>query len=190
MKFKAFAFLVMCLVYVCSFGAVREFSVGGYEIYYESDNVLKGLDRSYGYFVIVEKVVDGDTLHLRKLEDWVLVKLRILGVDTPETVHPTKDVEAFGVEASAFTKSVFPVGSFALVIEDSRSKRDVYGRTLGYLYFSELLDTDQYVWFDYSEVLILNGFGKVYRKSKCDNYTIYLEAEEYAKKHLLGLWGL
>lgn len=49
--------------------------------------------------LLVMKVVDGDTL---KLSDGQTV--RLIGVDTPETVHPTKPVQYFGKEASAFTK--------------------------------------------------------------------------------------
>ncbi len=47
----------------------------------------------------VTRVIDGDTLVLNGGE-----RVRLIGVDTPETVHPTKPVEYFGKEASAFTK--------------------------------------------------------------------------------------
>src|SRR5688572_22093375 len=47
----------------------------------------------------VQRVVDGDTLLLGTGE-----RVRLIGVDTPETVHPKKTVEAFGKEASAFTQ--------------------------------------------------------------------------------------
>ncbi len=47
----------------------------------------------------VTRVIDGDTLILDGGG-----RVRLIGVDTPETVHPTKPVEFFGREASAFTK--------------------------------------------------------------------------------------
>ena len=47
----------------------------------------------------VARAVDGDTLVLDGKE-----RVRLIGVDTPETVHPTKPVEFFGKEASRFTK--------------------------------------------------------------------------------------
>ena len=52
-----------------------------------------------GEFEYVQRVVDGDTLMLGTGE-----RVRLIGVNTPETVHPKKAVEAFGKEASAFTK--------------------------------------------------------------------------------------
>jgi micrococcal nuclease len=52
-----------------------------------------------GEFDFVQRVVDGDTLLLGTGE-----RVRLIGVNTPETVHPQKAVEAFGKEASAFTK--------------------------------------------------------------------------------------
>src|SRR5919198_6222440 len=54
---------------------------------------------THGDFEVVERVVDGDTLLLASGE-----RVRLIGVDTPETKHPKKSVEYFGKEASAFTR--------------------------------------------------------------------------------------
>ena len=51
----------------------------------------------------IVSVVDGDTIVLRVQDQTETV--RLLGIDTPETVHPTKPIECFGPEASAFTKA-------------------------------------------------------------------------------------
>ncbi len=51
----------------------------------------------------VERVVDGDTLVVRYQDESHTV--RLVGVDTPETVHPTRAVQYFGAEASAFTRA-------------------------------------------------------------------------------------
>ena len=51
----------------------------------------------------VERVIDGDTIHVRF--EGKRYTVRLIGVDTPETVHPTKAVQYFGREASAFTKA-------------------------------------------------------------------------------------
>ena len=51
----------------------------------------------------VERVIDGDTIHVRV--DGNRHTVRLIGVDTPETKHPTKPVQYFGREASAFTKA-------------------------------------------------------------------------------------
>jgi endonuclease YncB( thermonuclease family) len=56
---------------------------------------------THGDFEVVERVVDGDTLLLQSGE-----RVRLIGVDTPETKHPKKPVERFGKEASEFTRQM------------------------------------------------------------------------------------
>ncbi len=76
----------------------------------------------------VERVVDGDTLVLEGGE-----KVRLLGVDTPETVHPHRPVEAGGKEAAAFTTRA-AAGQRVSVSHDPRAgQTDRYGRTLAYV---------------------------------------------------------
>jgi micrococcal nuclease len=60
------------------------------------------------------------------------VKLRLLGVDTPETVHPSKPVEAFGKEARRFTSNLLKGES--VYLEFDKDKTDKYGRTLAFVY--------------------------------------------------------
>jgi micrococcal nuclease len=55
-----------------------------------------------GEWVRVTTVTDGDTIGVGR--GWRYHKVRLIGVDTPETVHPEKPVEPFGPEASDFTK--------------------------------------------------------------------------------------
>lgn len=78
----------------------------------------------------VLRVVDGDTVEIDyqgKATD-----VRLIGVDTPETVHPSKPVEAYGKEASNFTKNLLIGESVYLRFEVDRTDR--YGRLLAYLY--------------------------------------------------------
>ena len=78
----------------------------------------------------VSRVVDGDTVEL--LVEGLPLKVRLIGVDTPETVHPQKPVEPYGKEASAFTRNLLRGESVYLI--RGQEKVDRYGRTLGYLY--------------------------------------------------------
>lgn len=59
--------------------------------------------------------------------------VRLLLVDTPETVHPSKPVQPFGPEASKFTKELMPAGS-EVEVETGIGERDKYGRLLAYFY--------------------------------------------------------
>jgi micrococcal nuclease len=78
----------------------------------------------------VARVVDGDTIvvHLGGRTETV----RLLGIDTPETVDPRKPVQCFGVEASHRTKALLPAGT-GVRLERDVEARDVYGRLLAYV---------------------------------------------------------
>ena len=65
-------------------------------------------------------VVDGDTIVV-KLQGKTET-IRLLGIDTPETVHPTKPVECFGPEASAFTKATLKNGSTVRLVRDNEQR--------------------------------------------------------------------
>jgi micrococcal nuclease len=80
----------------------------------------------------VLKVVDGDTI-------WVdnngqRLKIRMIGLDTPETVDPRKPVQCFGREASAQAKTILGGQSVYLENDPSQDTIDKYGRTLAYVW--------------------------------------------------------
>jgi micrococcal nuclease len=82
----------------------------------------------------VIKVVDGDTLEVEV--DTGSERVRLLGIDTPETVHPTKPVECFGPEASARMKQLAPPGT-ELRLERDTELRDRFGRLLAYAFLAD-----------------------------------------------------
>jgi micrococcal nuclease len=79
----------------------------------------------------VVRVVDGDTIvaSIGGRDE----RVRLIGIDTPETVKPDSVVECFGPEASAFTKSLLPKGT-ELRLERDVEARDDYDRLLAYVY--------------------------------------------------------
>ncbi len=88
---------------------------------------------SEGPITVVE-VVDGDTIvvRLRGADETV----RLIGIDTPETKHPTKPVQCFGPEASAFTKQLLAANT-SVRLERDVEARDHFGRLLAYVYRSD-----------------------------------------------------
>ena len=82
----------------------------------------------------VDYVVDGDTVDMTI--DGVKERVRLIGIDTPETKKPNTPIQCFGPEASAFTKSLLPEGT-AVYLERDVEARDVYGRLLAYAYVAE-----------------------------------------------------
>jgi micrococcal nuclease len=78
----------------------------------------------------VVKVVDGDTIHV--LVSGRREKVRYIGVDTPETKHPTKGVQCYGRAAAAFNGRL--VGGQRVRLVRDLEERDRYGRLLAYVY--------------------------------------------------------
>jgi len=120
---------------------------------------------------VVARVVDGDTLVLDGGE-----KVRLIGVDTPETVHPNKPVERFGKEASAFTKRMAEGKHVRL--EYDQERRDRYGRTLAYVYLADgkLLNLE----------LICHGYGFAYTRFQFSKMEEFRSAEREAREQERG----
>jgi micrococcal nuclease len=78
----------------------------------------------------VDRVVDGDTVIVRSGSR--TLDVRLLGIDTPETVDPNRPVGCYGPEASAYTKHLLTGRRVRLVYD--RQLHDVYGRWLAYIY--------------------------------------------------------
>ena len=76
-------------------------------------------------------VIDGDTVDIEI--NGRTERARLIGVNTPETKHPTKPIECFGPEASAYITQLLPKGTDVRIERDTEA-RDRYGRMLLYLY--------------------------------------------------------
>lgn len=136
---------------------------------------------------VVEKIVDGDTIWVRvdepggPLAAGATHKIRLLEIDTPETVHPSQPVACGGPEATAFAKQHLPVGSTVHLVAD-REDTDQYGRFLRYVW------TDGGAFFNLEAVR--TGHARAVLFEPNDAYIEVLrEAEAEARRQGLGLWG-
>jgi micrococcal nuclease len=128
----------------------------------------------------VFSVADGDTLTVQ-IGD-TKEKVRLIGVDTPETQHPTKGVQCWGPEASDFTKSVMTKGTRVRLVRDVEA-RDRYGRLLAYVYL-----TDTNVFFNLE--LIRLGFARPYPfEPNTTHESDFAAAAWEAQDAGRGLWG-
>jgi micrococcal nuclease len=132
------------------------------------------LSTSHAEIYKVKRVIDGDTLLLINGE-----RVRLIGVDTPETKHPQKPVQYFGREAYLFTKQM--VDGKEARFEFERQKRDRYGRLLAYVY---LLDGT----FLNAEI-IKQGYGFAYTRFPFKYMEEFRRYEREAKENRRGLWG-
>src|ERR1700760_2642189 len=80
---------------------------------------------------VAVRAVDGDTLEVR-LDDGDVETVRLIGVDTPETVKPDTPVQCFGPQASAFEHAHTEGRRVRLVV--GVEPRDFYGRLLAYVF--------------------------------------------------------
>jgi micrococcal nuclease len=130
-------------------------------------------------FAVVSQVVDGDTVHVSI--GGTTEEIRLIGVDTPETVHPTKPVQCFGPEASQHTKSLLPRGTRVFLVRDIES-RDKFGRLLAYMY-----RVSDNLFLNYE--LVYNGWARPYPyPPNITLETTFAEAAFHAQSQQLGLW--
>ncbi len=132
----------------------------------------------------VVKVVDGDTLTaILDSEPGSEVKVRFLGVNTPETVDPRRPVECFGKEASDFTKHLLNSQRINLVADPEADEIDKYGRLLRNIYLADGTDVNA--------ELVKQGYAYAYvsfpQNAERKAYLRSLEAD--AKENLRGLWN-
>ena len=95
---------------------------------------LPGGGNSERLSALVVRVVDGDTAEMRIEGDEEDV--RLIGVDTPESVAPGQAVECFGKRASGFTERLIEGETVELSV--GVEERDQYGRLLAYVYLEEV----------------------------------------------------
>lgn len=125
-------------------------------------------------------VADGDTVEVQI--NGQREKIRLIGVDTPETVHPTKPVGCYGPEASAFTKHLLPLGTKVHVVRDAEA-RDYYNRLLAYVYRS----SDNYF---VNLELVRLGYGTPLNiEPNSAHRQEFVDAAFAAQQAQRGLWG-
>lgn len=125
----------------------------------------------------VKRVVDGDTVVLEK--NGYEYKVRLIGVDTPESVHLDKNKNTKeGKIASDFTKE--RLTGKKVDIEFDVKPQDKYGRYLVYLYVDGI---------SYNEVLLEEGMARVMMISpNVKNKELYAQIEKRAKDKKIGIW--
>lgn len=130
--------------------------------------------------VIYSESVDGDTAKFKLHEE--IITVRFLGIDTPETVHPSLEEQPYGKEASNHTKEKLQnANKIELEYDSNSSKTDKYGRHLVWIWVDDSL---------LQEELIRKGLAKTYMLQ--DNYTyawILQEKQEEAKEEKVGIWS-
>jgi micrococcal nuclease len=128
---------------------------------------------------LVVNVVDGDTIDV--LIGGQEYRVRYIGVDTPETVHPTRGEEPYGREASEYNKSL--VQGQTVSLEKDVSETDQFGRLLRYVW----LEDGSMV----NALLLAGGYAQVSTfPPDVKHADDFLGLERIARQDRVGLWGV
>ena len=134
----------------------------------------------------VDDVVDGDTIEIRFAGDGTVYDVRLIGIDTPETKHPTIPPECFGAEASARTEALLPPGT-AIFLEKDVSETDRFGRLLRYVWLSGGRGRPAV---NANEVLVREGFATASTFPPDVKYADrFTAAQRLAYEEGAGLWS-
>jgi micrococcal nuclease len=133
-------------------------------------------EEMFPYYDVV-RVVDGDTIIISfngKEE-----RVRMIGIDTPETVHPTKPVEPFGPEASEYTKRRLEGKKAGMELDVQ--ERDQYGRLLAYVWVDGVMINNE---------LLEEGLAVVSTYPPNVKYVeFFRQTEKKAKEEKKNIWG-
>ena len=129
----------------------------------------------------IVRVIDGDTIKI--IYKGATTTVRLLGVDTPETVKPNTPVQCYGPEASAEMHALLDGGEVAIETDPTQDLRDEYGRLLAYVFLPDGTLVD--------ELLIEQGYGREYTfKGRAYVYQAqFKQAQRDAQAALRGLWS-
>lgn len=125
-------------------------------------------------------VIDGDTIEV--LIDNKKEVVRLIGINSPETVDPRKPVECFGKEASAKAKSILLGKSVQLEADPTQDDRDKYQRLLRYVFLEDGTN--------FSKLMISEGYAYEYTYNTPYKYqSEFKQAQKEAEASKVGLWA-
>ena len=137
----------------------------------------------------IKSIVDGDTVKAETQGKTYTV--RLIGVNTPETNHPTKGVEPYGPEAKEFTKKTLT--GKTVWLEFDTQEKDKYGRLLAYVWLEKPNDNSENEIKEkmFNAILVLEGYAQVMTVPPNVKYADYfVKFQREAIENQKGLWSL
>jgi micrococcal nuclease len=146
----------------------------------KSEKILREQNNDTETYPVI-KIVDGDTIDV--LIENQEVRIRLLGINSPESVDPRRPVECFGKEASLYLKKLLENQVVTLVSDKNKPDQDEFGRLLRYVYRSDGLFIN--------EAMIKNGYAYeyTYHDERYQFQNDFKNLEKSAQYSGSGLWG-
>ncbi len=166
--------------YVGSFSKTPQSGIQTEPMYEASSTTTGVTDNSEHEWYPVVKVIDGDTFAVAM--DGRNVTVRLIGIDTPESVDPRTTVQCFGREASQKAREILSGTTVRLEKDPSQGELDKYGRLLAYAFLQSGMNIAEY--------MIVEGYGHEYTYNLPYKYqTEFKAAEQKAREEKKGLWA-
>jgi endonuclease YncB( thermonuclease family) len=155
---------------------------GGLRQYIEQQTLPAGDWQTYhGRSFTVLKVIDGDTIDIDVPDgEESSTRIRLIGVDTPETKHPTVGLMYYGPEATDYTQGLVERAQVTILLDTPGDPRDRYGRLLAYVQLPDkrMLNAE----------IIKNGYGYAYLSYPHSEFETYQMLMHQAMEDRAGLW--
>lgn len=155
----------------------------------KKDNIEKAKQETENEYLIVTRVVDGDTFKMSNGE-----KVRLIGIDTPEKYDSDKldresertgrdknTIKILGEASSDYVRKLVEGKQVTLVKEPGYEDRDKYGRLLRYVY----MEDGTFV----NAKIIQDGYANVYNAANVSKINEFRKLEREARENKRGLWG-
>ncbi|SHQ46007.1 thermonuclease family protein [Mycobacteroides abscessus] len=141
-----------------------------------------GSARSEGFVATVVKVVDGDTADIQSQARGRL-RIRIVGINTPEVKKPGYSVGCGGPEASNFAKELLAGQQVTVVLDPSQDAHDRWGRTVAALFLADGRN------FSVESAAAGHAHSYVYNRRPSRWAEEIRAAEQRAREASKGFWG-
>lgn len=139
-------------------------------------------EKYHGKTFKVTNVVDGDTIDIDVPDgDFGHTRIRLWGIDTPESKSPKTGVMYFGPEAAEFTRTLALGRNVRIYLDQGNRTRGYYGRVLGYVQ----LPGKTFL----NELLIAEGYAYADLRFKHSHYNRYKQLDSAARGQRKGLWA-
>lgn len=173
----AFFFLLLPIVVILDHQFGHGLREGIERVGYTSPDAQKYHNKTFD----TVEVIDGDTIDINMADgEKQTTRVRLIGVDTPETKHPTLGPMYYGPEATEFTTRSVLNKQVTILLDPASDERDRYDRLLAYVKLADgrILNAE----------LIRQGYGYAYLSFPHSEFAAYRELMDQAIESRAGLW--